>query len=146
MTVATPQDDEIRILDERGCLTQEALCFTEQLLPEHLAVVQRHVRDCPLCAQQQLELARIAERVRGARPRVPVPTEVRTLARTVALRSLALRRSRPRKPAGQRSTARLRSVSRVVREPWYRSRIFWSAMVIVCASSLVLMALILLLL
>lgn len=133
--VAAPaeEDEEIRILDDRGCLTLEAMCFTNQLQSEQRAVVERHVRSCVVCAQQQMDLAAVTERVRGARPRVPVPVEAKALARQVALRSLSVRRSL-REGRRRRPTAQLRAVSRRP-TPWYRSGVFWAAMLIGLATA-----------
>jgi anti-sigma factor RsiW len=137
--------DEIRILDDRGCLTLEAMCYVSQLQPEHRAVVERHIRACAVCAQQQMDLARVTERVRGARPRVPVPVEAKTLARQVALRSLAMRRVRKAQQGARHSTARIRSVQRVSGR-WYRSRVFWAATLAGLATALVVAAIALILL
>ncbi|MCC6751570.1 MAG: hypothetical protein IT371_28215 [Deltaproteobacteria bacterium] len=86
--------DEIPLLDERGCLTPEAMGFAEEMGPEQQAVVARHVRSCPDCAQQQASLARVAHRVRRGRPRVLVPPEARIAARQAAIRGLVRRRKR----------------------------------------------------
>jgi len=138
--------DEIRILDHRGCLTLEAMCFVSQLQPEHRAVVERHIRTCAVCAQQQMDLARVTERVRSARPRVPVPVEAKTLARQVALRSLAMRRARKVQQGARHSTARIRSVQRGSLGRWYRSRVFWAATLAGLATALVVAAIALILL
>jgi len=140
-------DDEVRIMDHRGCLTLDAICFTDQLGPDHRAVVERHIRSCGVCAQQQTQLARATERMRGARPRVPVPAEIRILARQVALKGLALRArtARPSPVRQQRSTARIRALGRR-RPPWYRSRTFWAAAIMGLAAAVVLVLLVLVLL
>lgn len=150
MTAPTPhivEPDEVRILDEHGCLTLEAMCFTTQLQPEHRAVVERHIRTCAVCAQQQMDLARVTERVRAARPRVPVPGEAKALARQVALRSLALRRAHKTKSRSRgdwRSTARLRALPR--RQPWYRSQVFWAVTLLGLAGAVLVAVLAILLL
>jgi len=110
-----------------------------QLQPEHRAVVERHIRSCTVCAHQQMNLTRITERVRNARPRVPVPMEAKTLARQLALRSLAMNRLR----RSQVHTARVRTVSRT---RWYRSRVFWVAAVAGMATALCVAAIALILL
>jgi hypothetical protein len=133
MSAGTDDDEEIRILDERGCLTLEAMCFSNQLQSEQRAVVERHVRNCVVCAQQQMDLAAVTERVRGARPRVPVPVEAKALARQVALRSLSVRRAH-REGRRRRPTARLRVVGRRA-APWYRSGVFWAATLIGLATA-----------
>ena len=93
MTSVDAERDEVKVLNDHGCLTLEAMCFTTQLQTEHRAVVERHVRSCAVCAQQQTDLAKVTERVRSARPRVPVPVEAKTLARQVVMRILAARRT-----------------------------------------------------
>jgi hypothetical protein len=148
MTLASPTvEDEVRILDSRGCLTLEAMCFTDQLGPDQRAVVERHIRTCGVCAQQQTELARATERMRSARPRVPVPAEVKMLARQVALKGLALRARTARQsspPRKHRSTARIRALGRH-KPKWYRSRTFWAAAMMGMAAAVVLTLLVLVL-
>jgi hypothetical protein len=138
-------EDEVRILDGRGCLTLEAMCFTDQLGPDQKAVVERHIRTCSVCAQQQTELARATERMRSARPRVPVPSEVKILTRQVALKGLAVRRTRQSQALKPRSTARIRVLGRI-RPRWYRSRTFWAAAMMGMAAAVVLVLLVLVLL
>ncbi len=79
---------DVRVLDERGCLTPEALCFTEQLTPQHQGAVERHLQHCPACAQQQATLTRAAARFQQDRPRYPLPPQVQLFSRKLALRSL----------------------------------------------------------
>ena len=112
--------DELRVLDGKGCLTLEVLCFSDELSPDQRAVVERHVRSCTICAQQQTSLAKATERLRRARPRLPVPTELKLLARQLALRSLSHRRRR----SSSQQRARHPAASS---ERWYRSRYFWIA-------------------
>lgn len=141
------EDEEIRILDSRGCLTLEAMCFTDQLGPDQRAVVKRHIRSCGVCAQQQTALARATERMYSARPRVPVPSEIKILARQVALKGLALRaqRSARQGPRRQhRSTARIRALGRH-KPRWYRSRTFWAAAMMGMAVAVVITLLVLVL-
>ena len=145
MIDARDEPDEVRILDDHGCLTLEAMCYTHQLQPDHRGVVERHVGSCAVCAQQQMGLARITERVRSARPRVPVPGEVLALAREVALRSVALRRAHRSKRPEMRSTARLRALDPQPR-PWYRSGTFWAALIVGMAGAVVVALLVVLLL
>jgi anti-sigma factor RsiW len=128
--------DDIRILDSRGCLTLEAMCFTGQLGPDQQAVVERHIRTCGICAQQHADLARATERMRSARPRVPVPSEIKLLAREVALKGLAMRRTRQGSKKKQRSTARIRVIRRPVR--WYQTRAFWAAVLFGMCAALIL--------
>jgi len=119
--------DELRILDERGCLTAEASVLADQLLPDQRAVVERHIRSCPVCAQHHTALARATERFRRARPRLQLPPEVRQIARQIAVRATH-RRSRA-SVAAATTTARVRRLrySDLGRR-WYRSRAFWVAM------------------
>ena len=88
---STQESKEIVLLDDKGCLTPEALCFADQLSPQQRAVVERHTHSCNYCAQQQTDMARISGRMQGIRPRVPLPNELKTLARQTILRSLAHR-------------------------------------------------------
>lgn len=125
---------ELRILDDRGCLTPEAMCFGGQLHSEHRAVVERHVRVCTVCAQQQMDLARVTQRVRAARPRVPVPAEASALARQVAVQSLT-RRRRLRSGRGRRATARVAQERR--RPPrWHRRRAVRAALIVGLAAAI----------
>ncbi len=118
--------EELRILDDRGCLTAEAVVLSDHLLPDQRAVVERHVRSCSVCAQQHTSLARATERFRRARPRLQLPAEVRQLARQVALRGLTHRRPRAAAPAS--TTARVRRLRYSdLGLRWYRSRGFWIA-------------------
>ena len=117
--------DELRVLDGKGCLTLEMLCFSDELPPDQRAVVERHVRSCTICAQQQTSLARATDRLRRARPRLPVPTELKLLARQLALRSLSHRRRR----ASSQQRSRL-GASASAPERWYRSRYFLIAALI----------------
>ena len=142
MTLApsTVEEEDVRILDSRGCLTLEAMCLSDQLGPDQRAVVKRHIHSCGVCAQQQTELARTAERMRASRPRVPVSSEVKILARQVALKGLALRAQRAaRQSPGRRhrSTARIRALGRP-RPRWYQSRTFWAAAMMGMAAAVVL--------
>jgi hypothetical protein len=142
------EEEDVRILDSRGCLTLEAMCLTEQLGPDQRAVVQRHILSCGICAQQQTELARATERMLAARPRVPVPSEVKLLARQSALKGLALRAQRSaRQSPGRRhrSTARIRALG-YHRPRWYRSRTFWAAAMMGMAAVVVVTLLVLVLL
>lgn len=129
---------ELRILDDRGCLTAEAAVLADQLLPDQRAVVERHVRGCTVCAQQHTALARATERFRRARPRLQLPAEVRQIARQIALRGLTVRRPRP-----AATTARLRAVKGRLRysdlgRSWYRSRAFWIATLTALGTALLL--------
>jgi hypothetical protein len=117
-----PQD-ELRVLDSKGCLTLEVLCFSDELPAEQRAVVERHVRSCSICAQQQTSLAMATDRLRRARPRLPVPTELKLLARQLALRSLGHRRRRASSQLRARSHGH--GAAARSRERWYRSRSFW---------------------
>jgi hypothetical protein len=134
-TSTSTSSDEIRILDSRGCLTLEAMCFTGELGPDQQAVVKRHIRTCGICAQQHADLARATERMRSARPRVPVPTEIKLLAREVALKGLAMRRARHGSKKRQRSTARIRVMRRA---RWYQTRTFWAAVLFGMSAALIL--------
>ncbi len=78
----------LQLLDPRGCLTAEALCFIQELHPDQQALVYRHLRDCMICSQLQTQLSQAAARVRRARPRVPAPVEARVAARQAALRTM----------------------------------------------------------
>ena len=125
MTTRQPRpSDGFRILDPKGCLTLEVLCFTDQLNPDQRAAVERHTRSCTVCAQQQTSLARASDRFRRRRPRQILPAELRLLARQAALRTVITKRQRAsttaRLPASRRR--------RVAHEPWYRSRLFWTAL------------------
>ncbi len=97
--------DGIRILDARGCLTAEAMCFGEELGPDQRAVVDRHVRACAVCSQQQAGLSHAAQRVRHGRPRVTVPADARIAARQAILRSLMLHRNKLRVASQQAAAA-----------------------------------------
>jgi anti-sigma factor RsiW len=116
--------DGFRILDPKGCLTMEVLCFTEQLNPDQRAAVERHTRSCSVCAQQQTALARASERFRRRRPRQVLPSELRLLARQAALRTVISKRQRASTTARLPVTGRRRGAH----EPWYRSRLFWTAL------------------
>jgi hypothetical protein len=126
MTVARQPkpSDGFRILDPKGCVTLEVLCFSEQLTPDQRAAVERHTRSCSVCAQQQTALARASDRFRRRRPKLALPAELRLLARQAALRTLISKRQRGN------TTARLPVARRRrgVHDPWYRSRLFWTAM------------------
>lgn len=84
--------DALPILDGRGCLTFEAICFADLLGPDQRAAVERHVRACTFCAQQQASMARAAQEIRREKPRVPVPADARVAGRQAMLRSLLLQR------------------------------------------------------
>jgi hypothetical protein len=132
-----PRPAELRILDGRGCLTAEAIVFAEQLAAEQRAVVERHGRSCVACAQLQTSIARATDRFRRARPRLPVPSELRQIARHAALHGMA------RRPRTATTTARLRSKGGRARHaqlgrPFYRSRTFWIATLTGAGTALVL--------
>jgi len=92
MSSSTTDPDELRVLDLRGCLTPEVMCFTSELSPEQRAVVERHVRSCVRCAQHQTILARTADRVRRARPPLSLLPDVKYLASRAALREVSRHR------------------------------------------------------
>jgi hypothetical protein len=125
--MSRPDTDELRIIDGRGCLTLEAMGFPEHLGTEQRVVVERHVRTCSICAQQQTDLVKAKERLRRARPRIPVPSEAKALSRQLLLRSLSerarLRAAANRGLAG--SGHPIRTGPR--RTHWYLSRLFWFA-------------------
>jgi hypothetical protein len=137
--------DELRILDARGCITLEAMGFPEHLDAEQRAVVERHIRSCSICAQQQTDLIKAKERLRRARPRIPVPREVKVLSGQLAM----LRPSDRERIQGTASRGHTmpprpsRPVPRLV--PWYHSRQFWVIISIGMGTSLVLVLLALLL-
>jgi hypothetical protein len=116
---------ELRILDDRGCVTTEAMCFLDQLSEDHRAVVDRHVRSCIVCAQQHADLVGVTDRLQAVRPRIQLPSEVKLLSREVVRRVIAARQSQANtgSPRRRRPTARVR----VVRPTWYRSTTLWTA-------------------
>lgn len=137
MVSSTSESQEIRILDSRGCLTLEAMCFSDQLLPDQRAVVERHIMSCTICAQEQTELVRVTDRLTSARPRIPVPSEISLLTRQLVLRSQALRRARTGL-GKHRSRSRLRAHTPAQRKiPWYFSRIFWVTTLLGMAAALI---------
>jgi anti-sigma factor RsiW len=112
--VNTHPSEEIQVLDGKGCLTLEVMCFSDELPSEQRAVVERHIRTCSICAQQQTALATATERFRRVRPRLPLPAEIKLLARQLALRSVARQQRRSVEPRRAQS-----------RQTWYQSRTFW---------------------
>lgn len=133
---------EFKVLDQAGCLTQDAMYFTEQLGLHHQAVVERHIKVCNICAQQVTAMAAVANKFRLGKPRVPIPSEIKLLSRQLALRSIALRAPAPRKatPAPARTGKR----SPNIRRPWYRSHSFQMALIGALSTTLVIMLLALL--
>lgn len=94
VTLAASMSEELRLLDERGCLTLGAMGFIDQLdEPQHMAV-RRHLKDCDICAQQHASVVTAVERIRRSRPRVAVPVEASLVARQAILRGLRTARRR----------------------------------------------------
>jgi len=91
---STDGEEQLRILDSSGCLTPEVICFIEELNDDQQAAVERHLRSCTVCAQQQAVAAKAAERIRSGRLRVGVPADARIVARQAALKSVVMRRKR----------------------------------------------------
>ena len=125
---------EFTVLDPAGCLTIEAMCFTEQLGLHHQAVVERHIKACTICAQQLADMARVANSFRQGKPRVPVPSEIKLLSRQLALRSVALKAPTPARPAKEPTAAaparpRTGKRSPSIRRPWYRSHALQMALI-----------------
>ena len=118
---------EFQVLDGAGCLTMEAMCFTEQLGLHHQAVVERHIQHCTICAQQLASMAAVANSFRKGKPRVAVPAEIKLLSRQLALRSAALKVTPERKATSQK-VSRRQGTPRV-RRPWYRSHAFKMALI-----------------
>jgi hypothetical protein len=111
------QGEDVRVLDGRGCLTLDGMCFIGQLSLYQQGAVERHLQTCSVCAQQVAALARASAAFQEHRPRVPVPAEIKILSRQVALRSPVLLAAgssqaerRIREPRGRRA-----------RRPWYQS-------------------------
>ena len=128
----TMPTDGFRILDAKGCVTLEVLCFTDQLNPAQRAAVDRHTKTCSICAQQQTALARAGERFRRQHPRQRLSSEVRLTARQAALRAVRIKKKRVE------TTARLPAarVRRSTAQLWYRSSIFWTALLVGVAAGL----------
>ncbi|MBW2732873.1 MAG: hypothetical protein JRH20_10820 [Deltaproteobacteria bacterium] len=80
------RSQELTLIDEGGCLSDEVLCFVEELHDDQRSVVERHIRHCPVCAHQQAELTRAARQVRQIRPQTPLSADVRLLSRQAVLR------------------------------------------------------------
>ncbi len=99
--------DELRLLDERGCLTDEVLCFIEELSRDQREVVERHVAVCPACAFHRNQLAEAAGAMCRARPRIPIPSDARLLGRQAVLRGM-LKRPRYSEPSDRRVRRRRR--------------------------------------
>ncbi len=135
--------NEFQVLDQAGCLTQEAMCFTEQLGLHHQAVVERHIKICTVCAQQVAGMAGVANKFRLGKPRVPIPSEIKLLSRQLALRSAALKA-----PAALKATppapARTGERSPSIKRPWYRSHSFQMGLIGALSTTLVIMLLALL--
>ena len=135
---------EFKVLDQAGCLTLEAMCFTEQLGLHHQAVVERHIQACTVCAQQLADMASVANKFRQGKPRVPIPSEIKLLSRQLALRSVALKApTAAPKPAARKVRTGERSPS--IRRPWYRSHSFQMALIGGLSTTLVILLLALLL-
>jgi len=137
IVVQTRHDsDEIRVLDDKGCLTVEVMCFTDELPVAQRAVVDRHIHHCTICAQQQTAIATAAERLRRARPRILAPADIKVLAREGALRSLAVRRKRSL--SGMHRIARLAlRASASGKRPWYHTLTFKVALLSVMAAAVI---------
>jgi hypothetical protein len=99
--------DDLRLLDERGCLTDEVLCFIEQLSADQREAVERHLVDCPACAFHRNQLAEAAGAMRRARPRIPIPSDARLLGRQAVLRGM-LKRPRYSEPSDRKTRRRRR--------------------------------------
>jgi len=129
MTLAreTRPSDGFRVLDGKGCVTLEVMCYAEQLTPEQRAAVERHTRTCSLCAQQQAALARAVDRFRQARPRLHLPPELKLLVRQAALRALVARR---------RAAGMSDKIARY-RPRWYQTRLFEVIVLIACVAALI---------
>ncbi|MCA9671931.1 MAG: hypothetical protein KC503_40305 [Myxococcales bacterium] len=85
-------DNDLTIIDPSGHLTLEVMVATEEFDADVRSAIDRHVRDCSVCAQQQASLARAAQRIRRGRPRLAVPADARIAARQAVLRALVARR------------------------------------------------------
>ncbi len=134
---------EFQVLDDVGCLTPEAMCFTEQLGLHHQAVVERHIKSCSVCAQQLTDMAAVANKFRHGKPRVPIPSEIKLLSRQLALRSAALKAPAARKAPAAKVRTGKRSPS--IRRPWYRSHSFQMALIGALGTTLAILLLALLL-
>ena len=134
---------EFKVLDQAGCLTLEAMCFTEQLGLHHQAVVERHIQNCTVCAQQLTDMAAVANKFRHGKPRVPIPMEIKLLSRQLALRSAALK-APTAAPKTAHSKLRTGKRSPSLRRPWYRSHAFQMALIGGLGTTLALMLLALL--
>ena len=77
---------QVPLLDSRGCLTDGALCFVDEMLPEQRAVVARHLAICSACSHDQSEIQRATRLVRQARPYQGISTEARLVGQQVLLR------------------------------------------------------------
>lgn len=82
------RSQELTLIDERGCLSDEVLFFVDELDEDQRSVVERHLHHCLVCAHQQAELAGAARQVRKSRPRAPLSADVRLLSRQAVLRSI----------------------------------------------------------
>jgi hypothetical protein len=130
-------EDDLQLINARGCLTLEAMCFCEQLSPDQQEAIDRHLCSCISCAQERVFLVMAQDKVRRARPRFAVPTEVNLLARQVVMRSLAHQRRRP-------TTRRLQPQLRT--SPMYRHRVFRQGLVVLLVLTIILLVLALLIL
>jgi len=120
-----------RLLDERGCLTPGALTCVDELLAEQRAVVERHVKVCPICAQQQATMAATATWLRRGRPRIAVPVEARLAARQAVVRGLLGQyAASPRQDPSQKHSRSVRL--------WWATPVpkFWLAMGLVACAGL----------
>jgi hypothetical protein len=130
--------EDVQLLDSSGCLTPEAMCFTEQLGLYQQGVVERHIQSCPSCAQQMVQVRLASQRFREVRPRIPVPVEIKLLGRQVAMRSPVLASSAQAARRGSpRQTARLPQVAR--KNPLVLITILLSAVVVACGLTLILL-------
>lgn len=85
---------DFSLLGPTGCLTDEALCFLEELETDQRAVVQRHLATCMACAHLHNEMRRATRLIRRVRPRTTASSDVRLAGKQAVLRELLKQRAR----------------------------------------------------
>jgi hypothetical protein len=86
--------DGFTLLGPTGCLTDEALCFLDELETDQRAVVQRHLASCVACSHLHNEMRRATRLIRRNRPRTSVSSDVRLAGKQAILRELLKQRAR----------------------------------------------------
>ncbi|MCK5796740.1 MAG: hypothetical protein KAI47_06145, partial [Deltaproteobacteria bacterium] len=121
-----------RLIDERGCLTDEVLCFVEELRSEQREVVERHLLTCSACTFQHHQLIQAAQMMRRAKPRVRFSSDARVLGRRAVVRAVLEHQPRNSTPSDRRARRRRR---------WLHIGLVLSLALMIVALSMVLMIL-----